>query len=147
MESIDLRSLNLTIEESRDIINFIAQKRAISTEKLLSTIKPNLNRKNNEILTTKTQQNMVKLRRTQQNMAKTWQNMAKTWQNMAKTQQNMAKTQQNMAKTQQKLRKSQQNFIKSQQKSLRLGKRKNTQNLTYEKPSKLAERENLTSQK
>ena len=25
MESIDLRSLNLTIEESRDIINFIAQ--------------------------------------------------------------------------------------------------------------------------
>ena len=75
MESIDLRSLNLTIEESRDIINFIAQKRGISTEKLLSTIKPNLKRKNNEILTTKTQQNMAK---TQQNMAKTWQNMGKT---------------------------------------------------------------------
>ena len=105
MESIDLRSLNLTIEESRDIINFIAQKRGISTEKLLSTITPNLKRKNNEILTTKTQQNMVKLRKIQQNMAKTWQNMAKT---------------------QQKLRKSQQNFIKSQQKSLRLGKCKNT---------------------
>ena len=104
MESIDLRSLNLAIEESRDIINFIAQKRGISTEKLLSTIKPNLKRKNNEILTTRTQQNMAKLRKTQQNMAKlrkTQQNMAKlrkTQQNMAKTQQNMVKPQQNMAK-------------------------------------------------
>ena len=77
MESIDLRTLNLTIEESRDIINFV-----ISTEKLLSTIKPNLKRKNNEILTTKIQQNMEKLRKTQQNMAKTQQNMVKhnkTW--------------------------------------------------------------------
>ena len=64
MESIDLKRLNLTIEESRDIINFIAQKRGISTEKLLSTIKPN--RKNNEILTTKIQQNMVKHNKTWQ---------------------------------------------------------------------------------
>ena len=131
MESVDLRSLNVTIEESRDIINFIAQKRGISTEKLLSTIKPNLKRKNNEILTTKTQQNMAKLRKTQQNMAKTQQNMAKTQQNMAKTQQKLRKSQQNMVKTQQNLiksQKTQQNLIKSQ-KSLKLGKRKNTQNL------------------
>ena len=55
----------------------------------------------------------------------------------------MVKTQQNLIKSQ----KTQQNLIKSQQKSLKLGKRKNTQNLTYEKPSKLAKRENLTSQK
>ena len=81
MESIDFKCLNLTIEESSDIINFIAQKRGISTEKLLSTIKPNLKHKNNEILTTKTHQNMAKLRKTQQNMAKTQQNMAKTQQN------------------------------------------------------------------
>ena len=67
MESIDLKRLDLTIEESRDIINFIAQKRGISTEILLSTIKPNLKHKNNEILTTKTQQNMAK---TQQNLIK-----------------------------------------------------------------------------
>ena len=100
MESIDLRNLNLTIEESRDIINFIAKKRGISTEKLLSTIKPNLKRQNNEISTNKTQQNMVKLRKTQQNMAKTWQNMAKTQQNMAKTQQKLRKSQQSMVKTQ-----------------------------------------------
>ena len=100
MESINLKSLNLTIEESRDIINFIAQKRGISTEKLLSTIKPNLKRKNNEILTTKTQQNMAK---TQQNMAKTHQKLRKSQQNMVKTQQNLIKSQ----KTQQKLIKSQ----------------------------------------
>ena len=39
MESINSKSLNLTIEESRDIINYIAQKRGISTKKLLLTIK------------------------------------------------------------------------------------------------------------
>ena len=60
MESIDLKSLNLTIEESRDIIKYIAQKRGISTKKLLSTIKPNLKRKNNKILTIKTQQKLKK---------------------------------------------------------------------------------------
>ena len=53
--------MNLTIEESRDIINFIAQKRGISTEKLLSTIKPNLKHKNNVILTTKTHQKATKI--------------------------------------------------------------------------------------
>ena len=61
MESIDLKSLSLTVEESRDIINYIAKKRGISTEKLLSTIKPNLKRKNNKILTTKTQQKAAKI--------------------------------------------------------------------------------------
>ena len=58
---MDLKCLNLTIEESRDIINFIAQKSGISTEKLLSTIKPNLKHKNNEILTTKTHQKVAKI--------------------------------------------------------------------------------------
>ena len=110
MESIDFKCLNLTIEESRDIINFIAQKRGISTEKLLSTIKPNLKRKNNEILTTKTQQNMEKLKKTQQNMAKIWQDMVKTQQKLRKSQRNMVKTQQNLIKSQ----KTQQNLIKSQ---------------------------------
>ena len=60
MESIGLKHLNLTIEESRDIINFIAQKRGISTKKILSTIKPNLKHKNNEILTAKTHQEATK---------------------------------------------------------------------------------------
>ena len=48
------------MEESKDIINYITQKRGISTKKLLSTIKPNLKRKNNKILTTKTHQNLTK---------------------------------------------------------------------------------------
>ena len=68
MKSINLKSLNSTIEESRDIINYIAQKRGISTKKLLSTIKPNLKRKNNKILTAKTQQ---KLTKTQLKLTKT----------------------------------------------------------------------------
>ena len=119
MESIDLKSLNLTIEESRGIINFIAKKRDISTEKLLSTIKPNLKRKNTQNLT--------------------YEKPSK----LTKTQQNMANTQQKLTKTQQKLIKTQKNLIKTNTQQ----KRKNTQNLTYEKPSKLAKRENLKSQK
>ena len=99
MESIDFKRLNLTIEESRDIINFIAQKRGISTKKLLSTIKPSLKRKNNEILTTKTQQNMAKK---QQNMTKTQQELRKS----QKTQQELRKSQQELRKSQQELRKS-----------------------------------------
>ena len=45
--------------------------------------------------------------------------------------------------------KTRKNLIKTktQQKSLKLQKRKNTQNLTYEKPSKLAKSETLKSQK
>ena len=113
------------MEESRDTINFIAQKRGISTKKLLSTIKTNLKRKNNKILTTKTQQ---KLTKTQQKLTKTQKNLIKTQKNLIKTQKSLIKT-------------------KTQQKPLKLEKRKNTQNLTYEKPSKLAKYENLTSQK
>ena len=77
MESIDLKRLNLTIEEPRDIINFIAQKRGISTEKLLSTIKPNLKRNNNEILTTKTQQKQQKHNKKQQKYINKQQNHMK----------------------------------------------------------------------
>ena len=95
MESVDFKRMNLTNEESRDIINFIAQKRGISTKKLLSTIKPNLKRKNNEILTTKTQQNMAK---TQQKLRKS-----------QKTLQELRKSQQELRKSQQELRKSQKN--------------------------------------
>ena len=40
MDLINLKDLNLSTKESRDIIDFIAQKRGISTKELLSTIKP-----------------------------------------------------------------------------------------------------------
>ena len=51
MEIINLEDLSLSTEELRDIINFIAQKRGVSTNKLLSTIKPNPERKITENLT------------------------------------------------------------------------------------------------
>ena len=51
MDLINLKDLNLSTEESRDIIEFISQKRDISTNELLSTIKPNTKRKNNQNLT------------------------------------------------------------------------------------------------
>ena len=125
-----LKKLNLTIEESRDIINFIAKRRGISTEKLLSTIKPNLKRKNNEILTTKTQQNMAK---TQQKLRKSQQNVVKSQQNMVKIQQKhgkktkLRKSQQNMVKSQQNMVKTQQNLIKSQKTQQKLIKSLKTQ--------------------
>ena len=75
-------------------------------------------------------------------MAKTQQKLIKS----QKTQQELIKSQKKQ-KAQQKLRKSEQELIKSQQELIKLGKRKNTQNLTYEKPSKLGKRENLISQK
>ena len=48
---IKLQDVDLTVEEERDIIEFIAQKRGVTTKKLLSTIKPNPERKNNQNLT------------------------------------------------------------------------------------------------
>ena len=96
MESIDLKRLNLKYEESRDIINFIAQERGISTKKLLSTIKPNLKHKNNEILTAKTHQEATK---THQEAAKTHQEATKIHQE-AKTRHEKIKKTQQVAETQ-----------------------------------------------
>ena len=89
MESVDLKRLNLTIEESRDIINFIAQKRGISTEKLLSTIKPNLKHKNNKILTTKTHKKAAKIH---QETTKIYQEAKKIHQEAKKIHQEAKKT-------------------------------------------------------
>ena len=60
MEFINLKSLNLTAEESEDLIKFLAQKRGITTKELLSTIKLNLNRKNKKDLASKSQQKLIK---------------------------------------------------------------------------------------
>ena len=51
--NIKFQDLDLSLEEERDIIEFIAQKRGVTTKKLLSTIKRNLEHKNNQILTAK----------------------------------------------------------------------------------------------
>ena len=60
MDFINLKSLNLTAEESEGLIKFLAQKRGITTKKFLSTIKLNLKRKNNKDLAGKSQQKLIK---------------------------------------------------------------------------------------
>ena len=62
MDFINLKSLNLTAEESEGLIKFLAQKRGITTKKLLSTIKLNLKRK---IIRT-SQQKLIKSIKSQQ---------------------------------------------------------------------------------
>ena len=56
MDFINLKSLNLTAEESEDLIKLLAQKRGIPTKEL-STIKLNLKHKNKKDLASKLQQN------------------------------------------------------------------------------------------
>ena len=63
MDLINLKDLNLSTKESRDIIDFIAQKRGISTKELLSTIKPKP--ENNQILTPKKPPKLTKLENNQ----------------------------------------------------------------------------------
>ena len=75
MDLINLKSLNLTAEESEGIIKFLAQKRGITTKKLLSTIELNLKHKNNKDLTSKSQQKVVK---TQRELIKTQHELTKS---------------------------------------------------------------------
>ena len=108
MDLINLRSLNLTAEESKGLIKFLAQKRGIITKTLLSTIKLNLKRKNNKDLASKSQQKLIKSIKSQQKLAKTQLELIKSQQKLIKS-----------IKTQQKLRKqtkSQRELIKSQRK-------------------------------
>ena len=66
MDFINLKSLNLTAEETEDLIKLLAQKRGITTKKLLPTIKLNLKRKNNTDLVSKSQQKSIKSIKSQQ---------------------------------------------------------------------------------
>ena len=123
-ESMNLKNLDLSLEESRDIIEFLARTRNVSNyecmanEELFSTLKKNPylpqkplklgKRKNTQILTTQKPLKMAKLAK-----------------------------------------------HLTLQKPIKFAKRRkipnlttlNTQNLTYEKPSKLTKRENLATQK
>ena len=53
MDFINLKSLSLTAEESKGLIKFLAQKRGITTKKLLSTIKTSKNTIRTNKITTK----------------------------------------------------------------------------------------------
>ena len=105
MDFINLKSLNLTAEESEGLIKFLAQKRGITTKKLISTIKLNLKRKNNKDLASKSQQKLIKSIKSQQKLAKTQLELLKTQQKLIKS----IKTQQKLTKK----TKSQRELIKS----------------------------------
>ena len=77
--------MNLTAEESEDLIKLLAQKRGITTKKLLSSIKLNLKRKNNKDLASKSQQKLIKSIKSQQKLAKTQLELLKSQQKLIKS--------------------------------------------------------------
>ena len=93
MELINLKDLNVSTEESIDIVKFIAQKRGISINQLLSNIKPNPKRKNTEILTTKPLQKVAKkTTKSGKNTTKSAKNTTKNGQNTTKSGKNATKS-------------------------------------------------------
>ena len=117
MDLINMKSLNLTAEESEDLIKLLAQKRGITTKELLSTIKLNLKRKNNKDLASKSQQKLIKSIKSQQKLAKTQLELIKTQQKLIKSikkQQKLTK----QTKSQRELIKSQRKLKKQQQQTL-----------------------------
>ena len=82
MDFINLKSLNLTAEESEDLIKLLAQKMGITTKKLFSTIKLNLKRKNNKDLASKSKQKLIK---SQQKLVKTQLELIKSQQKLIKS--------------------------------------------------------------
>ena len=84
MDFINLKSLNLSAEESEDLMKSLAQKRGITTKKLLSTIKLNLKR-NNKNLASKSQQKLIKAIKSQQKFAKTQLELLKSQQKLIKS--------------------------------------------------------------
>ena len=91
MDFINLKSLNLTAEESKGLIKFLAKKRGITSKKLLSTIKLNLKRKNNKDLASKSQQKLIKSIKSQQKLAKTQLELLKSQQKLIKSIKNTTK--------------------------------------------------------
>ena len=85
MDFINLKSLNLTAEESEDLIKLLAQKRGIATKELLSTIKLNLKHKNKKDLASKSQQKLIKSIESQQKLARTQLELIKTQQKLIKS--------------------------------------------------------------
>ena len=114
MDFINLKSLNLTAEESEDLIKLLAQRRGITTKELLSTIKLNLKCKNKKDLASKSQQKLIKSIKSQQKLAKTQLELTKSQQKLIKSikkQQKLTKqtkSQRELIKSQRKLKKQQQ---------------------------------------
>ena len=85
MDFINLKSLNLTAEESEDLIKLLAQRRGITTKELLSTKKINLKHKNKKDLASKSQQKLIKSIKSQQKLAKTQLELIKSQQKLIKS--------------------------------------------------------------
>ena len=85
MYLINMKSLNLTTEESEDLIKLLGKKRGIATKELLSTIKLNLKSKNNKDLASKSQQKLIKSIKSQQKLAKTQSELIKSQQKLIKS--------------------------------------------------------------
>ena len=141
MDLINLKSLKLTAEESKGLIKFLAEKRGITTKKLLSTIKLNLKRKNNKDLVSKSQQKLIKSIKSQQKLAKTQLELIKSQQKLIKS----IKTQQKLTKQ----TKSQRELIKSQRKLKKqqqtLSNTRKIRNSLYNSNNKLDKKINNTN--
>ena len=110
MDFINLKSLNLTAEESGNLIKLLAQKRGITIKKLLSTIKLNLKRKNNKDLASKSQQKSIKSIKSKQKLAKTQLELLKSQQKLIKS---IKKQQRELITSQRKLKKQQTRKIRN----------------------------------
>ena len=137
MDFINFKSLNLTAEESEDLIKVLAQKRGITTKKLLSTIKLNLKRKNNKDLASKSQQKLIKSIKSQQKLAKTQLELLKSQQKLIKS----IKKQQKLTKQ----TKSQRELIKSQRKLKKEQQTRKIRNSFYNIDKKLDKKINNTN--
>ena len=115
MDFINLKKLNLTAEESEDLIKLLAQKRRITTKELLSTIKLNLKRKDKKNLASKSLQKLIKSTESQQKLVKTQLELVKTQQKLIKSIKKQKLTKQ--TKSKRELIKSQRKLKKQQQTS------------------------------
>ena len=137
MDFINLKSLNLTAEGSEVLIKLLAQKRGITTKKLLSIIKLNLKRKNNKGLASKSQQKLIKSIKSQQKLAKTQLELLKSQQTLIKS----IKKQQKLTKQ----TKSQRELIKSQRELKKQQQTRKIRNCFYNIDKKLDKKINNTN--
>ena len=112
MDFSNLKSLNLTAEESEDLVKLLAQKRRITTKELLSTIKLNLKRKDKKDLASKSRQKLIKSIKSQQKLVKMQLELVKTQQKLIKSIKKQkltkqTKSQRELIKSQRKLKKQQ----------------------------------------
>ena len=76
MQTLNLKYLKLTANESKDTVKLIAKKRSTTTKKILETINQNKKCRINKKLTEK-QQTQQKIIETQQKLKKTHKNHTK----------------------------------------------------------------------